>query len=118
MSDLQFPLMNPEELRAEGFVLPERLDASYVAEDGAKHRPVMLHRAILGTFERFIGILIENTAGKFPLGWPLFRLSSLPLQKPPMITRKLYRRPLMPPESARKLISGTKKSITKSANTR
>jgi len=49
------------------FVLPERLDASYVAEDGAKHRPVMLHRAILGTFERFIGILIENTAGKFPL---------------------------------------------------
>ncbi len=49
------------------FVLPERLDASYVAEDGAKHRPVMLHRAILGTFERFIGILIENTAGRFPL---------------------------------------------------
>ncbi|HER26244.1 MAG TPA: threonine--tRNA ligase, partial [Rhodospirillales bacterium] len=49
------------------FVLPERLDATYVAEDGAKHRPVMLHRAILGTFERFIGILIENTAGRLPL---------------------------------------------------
>jgi threonyl-tRNA synthetase len=49
------------------FVLPERLDASYVGEDGAKHRPVMLHRAILGSFERFIGILIENYAGKFPL---------------------------------------------------
>ncbi|MEK9677544.1 MAG: threonine--tRNA ligase, partial [Rhodospirillaceae bacterium] len=48
------------------FVLPERLDASYVAEDGAKHRPVMLHRAILGSFERFIGILIENFAGRFP----------------------------------------------------
>jgi threonyl-tRNA synthetase len=48
-------------------VLPERLDASYVAEDGAKHRPVMLHRAILGSFERFIGILIEHHAGKFPL---------------------------------------------------
>ena len=48
-------------------VLPERLDASYVAEDGARHRPVMLHRAILGTFERFIGILIEHHAGKFPL---------------------------------------------------
>jgi threonyl-tRNA synthetase len=48
------------------FVLPERLDAHYVGEDGAKHRPVMLHRAILGSFERFIGILIENYSGKFP----------------------------------------------------
>ena len=49
------------------FVLPERLDAHYIAEDGGKHRPVMLHRAILGSFERFIGILIENYAGRFPL---------------------------------------------------
>ena len=49
------------------FVLPERLDAEYVAEDGAKHRPVMLHRAILGSFERFLGILIEQHAGRFPL---------------------------------------------------
>ena len=48
------------------FNLPERLDAAYVGEDGAKHRPVMLHRAILGSFERFIGILIENYAGKLP----------------------------------------------------
>jgi threonyl-tRNA synthetase len=48
-------------------VLPERLDASYIGEDGAKHRPIMLHRAIIGTFERFIGILIEHHAGKFPL---------------------------------------------------
>jgi threonyl-tRNA synthetase len=48
------------------FVLPERLNAAYVAEDGAKHRPVMLHRAILGSFERFIGILIEHYAGRFP----------------------------------------------------
>jgi len=48
-------------------VLPERLDASYVAEDGQRHRPIMLHRAILGSFERFIGILIEHHAGKFPL---------------------------------------------------
>ena len=46
--------------------LPERLDATYVAEDGAKHRPYMLHRACLGSFERFIGILIENSAGKLP----------------------------------------------------
>jgi threonyl-tRNA synthetase len=49
------------------FVLPERLDANYVAEDGARRRPVMLHRAILGSFERFLGILIEQHAGRFPL---------------------------------------------------
>jgi threonyl-tRNA synthetase len=49
------------------FVLPERLDANYIAPDGSKKRPVMLHRAILGSLERFIGILIEEYAGKFPL---------------------------------------------------
>jgi threonyl-tRNA synthetase len=49
------------------FVMPSRLDANYVGEDGEKHRPVMLHRAILGSFERFIAILIENYAGRFPL---------------------------------------------------
>lgn len=49
------------------FVLPERLDASYIGQDGEKHRPVMLHRAILGTLERFIGIMIESTAGRLPL---------------------------------------------------
>ncbi|SMO99171.1 threonyl-tRNA synthetase [Thalassovita litoralis] len=46
--------------------LPERLDANYIGQDGAKHRPVMLHRAVLGSFERFIGILIESHAGKLP----------------------------------------------------
>ena len=49
------------------FVLPERLDARYIGEDNSSHRPVMLHRAILGSFERFIGILVENYGGKFPL---------------------------------------------------
>jgi threonyl-tRNA synthetase len=49
------------------FVLPERLDASYIGEDGQRHRPVMLHRAILGSMERFLAILIEQYAGKFPL---------------------------------------------------
>ena len=49
------------------YVLPERLDASYIGVDGARHRPVMLHRAILGSFERFIGMMIEHYAGKFPL---------------------------------------------------
>jgi threonyl-tRNA synthetase len=48
------------------FVLPERLDATYVGEDGHRHRPVMLHRAIIGTFERFLGIMIENYAGRLP----------------------------------------------------
>ncbi|KKJ77943.1 threonine--tRNA ligase [Kiloniella litopenaei] len=48
-------------------VLPERLDASYIGEDDKRHRPVMLHRAILGSFERFLAILIEQHAGKFPL---------------------------------------------------
>jgi threonyl-tRNA synthetase len=47
--------------------LPARLDAEYVGEDGARHRPIMLHRAILGSFERFLGILIEQYAGRFPL---------------------------------------------------
>lgn len=49
------------------YVLPERLNASYIGEDSARHRPVMLHRAILGSFERFLGILIEQHAGHFPL---------------------------------------------------
>jgi threonyl-tRNA synthetase len=49
------------------FVLPERLDAHYIGEDGQRHRPVMLHRAILGSLERFIAILIEEYAGRFPL---------------------------------------------------
>lgn len=49
------------------FVMPERLDATFIGQDGEKHRPVMLHRAILGSFERFIGILIEDCAGRLPL---------------------------------------------------
>ncbi len=49
------------------FQMPERLGASYIGQDGERHAPVMLHRAILGSFERFIGILIEHYAGNFPL---------------------------------------------------
>ena len=49
------------------FNLPERLDAKYVGEDGEKHQPVMMHRAILGSVERFIGILIEEYDGNFPI---------------------------------------------------
>jgi threonyl-tRNA synthetase len=47
--------------------MPERLDAEYVGEDGARHRPIMLHRAIVGSLERFIGILIEQHAGALPV---------------------------------------------------
>src|SRR3546814_19278245 len=46
--------------------MPERLDAGYIGEDGERHRPIMLHRAIFGSYERFIGILIEHYAGRFP----------------------------------------------------
>ena len=61
------------------YVLPERLDATYIAEDGQKHRPVMLHRAILGSFERFIGIMIENYAGAFPLWMAPTQVRLLPV---------------------------------------
>ena len=57
---MQLEEIGSVELLEVDFVLPERLDASYIGEDGKKYRPVMLHRAILGSFERFIGILIEN----------------------------------------------------------
>ena len=56
-----FVLVNPNALK-----IADRLDAEYIGEDGSKHQPVMMHRAILGSFERFIGILIENYSGKLP----------------------------------------------------
>ena len=59
------------------FNLPDRLEAEYIGEDGAKHKPVMMHRAILGSFERFIGILIENYSGKLPLWLAPVQLSIL-----------------------------------------
>jgi threonyl-tRNA synthetase len=66
------------------FSMPERLDAEYVGEDGARHRPVMLHRAIVGSLERFIGILIEESAGALPPGWRRCRLqcSISPTRRP------------------------------------
>jgi threonyl-tRNA synthetase len=66
------------------FVLPERLDATYIGADGAKHRPVMLHRATLGSFERFIGILIEEHAGKLPFWLAPRRWSWPPSHRRPM----------------------------------
>ena len=69
------------------YILPDRLDAEYVGEDSARHRPVMLHRAILGSFERFLGILIEQYAGRFPL-WlsPPCKSSSPPSSRTPATT--------------------------------
>lgn len=61
------------------FVLPERLGATYIGEDGEKHHPVMLHRAILGSFERFIGILIEHHAGKLPIWLSPIQVALLPI---------------------------------------
>ena len=57
------------------FNLPERLDAEYVGEDGLKHKPVMIHRAVLGSFERFIGVLIENYSGRLPFWLALLQVS-------------------------------------------
>ena len=61
------------------FNLPERFDLEYVAADGARRRPIMIHRALLGSLERFFGILIEHYAGKFPSGWRPCRRSCWPL---------------------------------------
>ena len=61
--------------------LPERFGLEYTGEDGLKHRPVMIHRVVFGSIERFIGILIEHFAGAFPLGWRLSRCASSPLPR-------------------------------------
>ena len=63
------------------FVLPERLDANYIDENGNKQRPVMLHRAILGSFERFIAILIENYSGKMPLWLSPLQVGIVPISE-------------------------------------
>jgi threonyl-tRNA synthetase len=63
------------------FVMPERLDAHYIAEDGQKRRPVMLHRAILGTFERFLAIYIEHHTGKFPLWLSPVQVGIVPISE-------------------------------------
>ena len=54
--------------------LPERFELEYIGSDNQKHRPVMIHRAPFGSMERFVAVLIEHTAGKFPFGLPLIRL--------------------------------------------
>jgi len=63
------------------FSMPERFDISYIGQDGQKHRPVMLHRAILGSIERFIGIIIEHFKGKFPFWLATEQIRVLPISK-------------------------------------
>jgi threonyl-tRNA synthetase len=61
------------------FQLPQRFDLEYVGEDGAKHRPIMVHRVVFGSIERFIGILIEHFAGKFPVWISPLQVKILPI---------------------------------------
>ena len=61
------------------FQLPQRFEAEYIGEDGNKHRPIMIHRVIFGSIERFIGILIEHFAGKFPLWLSPVQIKRLPI---------------------------------------
>ena len=99
-------------------VLPERLDATYIGEDGEKHRPVMLHRAIFGTFERFIGILIEHYAGKFPL-WlaPVQAVVATIVSDADDYAREVVAR-LQAAGSAPKPTFATRRSTTRCASTR
>ena len=95
------------------------LDAEYVGEDGAKHRPVMLHRAILGSLERFIGILIENCAGAFPM-WlaPVQVVVATITQDADAYAQRSRRRKCARRACAWSSICATKRSATRSANTR
>ena len=99
-------------------VLPERLDATYVGEDGQRHRPVMLHRAILGTFERFIGILIEHHAGRFPV-WlaPVQAVVATIVSDADDYAATVLRGAAKRPACGSRATSATRRSTYKSANT-
>ena len=99
------------------FVLPERLDASYVGEDGERHRPVMLHRAILGSFERFLGVLIEHYAGACRFGCLPFKRWSPQSQATRMRMQTTSSTPVRWRGFGSKPICETRKSTTRSANT-
>ena len=100
------------------FVLPERLGASYIGEDGEKHMPVMLHRAVLGTLERFIGIMIESYAGKMPLWLAPQQVMVARSPPKPMITHITLSRRSKHRACARMLIRAMRKSTTKCASIR
>ena len=69
--------------------MPEKFDLVYIGEDGEKHRPVMIHRVIFGSMERFIGIITEHFAGAFPLGWRRFKCACCPLLTVIMLMRMI-----------------------------
>ena len=100
------------------FVLPERLDAAYIGEDGNKHRPVMLHRAVLGTLERFIGIMLESYAGKMPLWLAPEQVVVCPITSDADDYAHQVVAALQAQGCARAPIFATRKSITKCANIR
>ena len=100
------------------FVLPERLNANYIAEDGSKQRPVMLHRAILGSFERFIGILIENYAGKLPLWLAPVQVAVATITTDANDYAEEVARPCVRRGSGLCLTCATRRSTTRSASTR
>ena len=98
--------------------MPERLGAVYVGEDGGRHRPVMLHRAILGSFERFIGILIEHYAGNFPL-WlaPVQAVVASITEEAARLRRGGRGRAARPPGCASRPTPATRRSATRCAST-
>jgi threonyl-tRNA synthetase len=100
------------------YVLPERLDASYIAEDGQKQRPVMLHRAILGSFERFIGIMIENYAGAFPLWLAPTQVVVATIRRTPTTMPRGDGQSSRPPACGSNSTCATRRSATRCASTR
>ena len=99
------------------YVLPERLDATYVGEDGARHRPVMLHRAVFGSFERFIGLLIEHYAGRFPLWLAPRQVVVAPIVSEANAYAEEVVAALRAAGSAPRPTSATRRSTTRSAST-
>ena len=99
------------------YVLPERLDAAYVGEDGARHRPVMLHRAVFGSFERFIGLLIEHYAGKFPFWLAPRQVVVAPIVSDVNGYGEEVVAALWPPGSGPRATGATRRSTTRSAST-
>jgi threonyl-tRNA synthetase len=96
--------------------MPQRLDAEYVGEDNARHTPVMLHRAILGSLERFIGILIENWSGALPLWLAPVQAVVLNISEKQGNTPKGCKNATRKPGCASRAICATKKLPIKYAN--
>ena len=97
------------------FQLPQRFEAEYMGADGEKHRPIMIHRVVYGSIERFIGILIEHYAGKFPVWLAPVQVKVLPSPRSSLISDRRSCRSLKMPASAARWTSAMKRSATRSA---